>query len=97
MLSRILDLNQSKVGYEPTLIPDHTGVEESSGNDPQSVSHRSHCLANKSRRLQGLLSIECGTTAVVEAPTQVIPLFVFKIGFEPMTFSVSARRSNHLS
>lgn len=32
-------------------------VEESSGNDPQSVSHRSHCLANKSRRLQGLLSI----------------------------------------
>ena len=49
--------NHSKVGYEPTLIPDHTGVEESSGNDPQSVSHRSHCLANKSRRLQGLLSI----------------------------------------
>ena len=57
MLSRMLDLNQPQVGYEPTLIPDHTGVEESSGNDPQSVSHRSHCLANKSRRLQGLLSI----------------------------------------
>ena len=55
--SRLVVSNHSKVGYEPTLIPDHTGVEESSGNDPQSVSHRSHCLANKSRRLQGLLSI----------------------------------------
>ena len=32
-------------------------VEESSGNDPQSVSHRSQCLAGMSRRLQGLLSI----------------------------------------
>ena len=55
--SRIVVSNHSKVGYEPTLIPDHTGVEESSGNDPQSVSHRSQCLAGMSRRLQGLLSI----------------------------------------
>jgi hypothetical protein len=57
MLSRMLDLNQPQVGYEPTLIPDHTGVEESSGNDPQSESHRSQCLAGMPRRLQGLLSI----------------------------------------
>ena len=89
--------NHSKVGYEPTLIPDHTGVEESSGNDPQSVSHRSHCLANKSRRLQGLLSIECGTTAVVGAPTQDIPLFVLITGLEPITSDVSGRRSHQLS
>lgn len=72
-------------------------IEERSGNDPQPDSHRSHYLAGRSRRLQGFLSIECGTTAVVGAPTLVIPLFVFKIGFEPMTFSVSARRSNQLS
>ena len=32
-------------------------TEESSGNDPQSVSNRSQCLAGMSRRLQGLLSI----------------------------------------
>ena len=95
MLSRIVVSNHSKVGYEPTLIPDHTGVEESSGNDPQSVSHRSHCLANKSRRLQGLLSIECGTTAVVEAPTQDIPLFVFTRGYDPITSDVSDRRSTN--
>ena len=87
--------NHSKVGYEPTLIPDHTGVEESSGNDPQSVSHRSHCLANKPRRLQGLLSIECGTTAVVGAPTLVIPLFVFTTGYDPITFCVSDKRSTN--
>ncbi len=31
--------------------------EESGGNDPQSVSHRSQCLAGMSRRLQGLLSV----------------------------------------
>ena len=55
--------NHSKVGYEPTLIPDHTGVEESSGNDPQSVSHRSQCLAGMSRRLQGLLSV-VGTVGI---------------------------------
>jgi hypothetical protein len=88
--------NHSKVGYEPTLIPDHTGVEESSGNDPQSISHRSHCLANKSRRLQGLLSIECGTTAVVGVPTQVTPLFVGTVGIEPtwdlLTFQPRIRR-----
>ena len=95
MLSRIVVSNHSKVGYEPTLIPDHTGVEESSGNDPQSVSHRSHCLANKSRHLQGLLSIECGTTAVVEAPTQDIPLFVFTTGYDPITSDVSDRRSTN--
>ena len=93
--SRIVVSNHSKVGYEPTLIPDHTGVEESSGNDPQSGSHRSHCLANKSRRLQGLLSIECGTTAVVEAPTQDIPLFVFTRGYDPITSDVSDRRSTN--
>ena len=87
--------NHSKVGYEPTLIPDHTGVEESSGNDPQSVSHRSHCLANKSRRLQGLLSIECGTPAVVGDPTQFIPLFVFTTGYDPITSDVSDRRSTN--
>ena len=66
------------------------------GNDPQSVSHRSHCLANKSRRLQGLLSIECGTTAVVGAPTQVTPLFVGTVGIEPtwdlLTFQPRIRR-----
>ena len=45
-------------GYEPGPETSPIGIfEESSGNDPQSVSHRSHCLANKSRRLQGLLSV----------------------------------------
>ena len=70
-------------------------IEERSGNDPQSVSHRSHCLANKSRRLQGLLSIECGTPAVVGAPTQDIPLFVFTTGYDPITSDVSDRRSTN--
>ena len=87
--------NHSKVGYEPTLIPDHTGVEESSGNDPQSESHRSQCLAGMPRRLQGLLSVECGTTAVVEAPTQDIPLFVFTTGYDPITSDVSDRHSTN--
>ncbi len=91
----MLDLNQPQVGYEPTLIPDHTGVAESSGNDPQSDFHRSQCLAGMSRRLQGLLSIECGTTAVVGAPTQVIPLFVFTTGYDPITSDVSDRRSTN--
>ena len=38
-------------------------IEERSGNDPQPDSHRSHCLANKSRRLQGLLSM-VGTVGI---------------------------------
>ena len=30
----MLDLNQPQVGYEPTLIPDHTGVAEDIGIEP---------------------------------------------------------------
>ena len=87
---------QWRSGYEPEPETFPIGIfEESSGNDPQSVSHRSHCLANKSRRLQGLLSIECGTTAVVEASTQVIPLFVFTTGYDPITFCVSDKHSTN--
>ena len=40
-------------------------IEESSGNDPQSVFHRSHYLAGRSRRLQGLLSIMCSSPVTI--------------------------------
>jgi hypothetical protein len=33
-VSRVVVSNHSKVGYEPTLIPDHTGVAESIGIEP---------------------------------------------------------------
>jgi hypothetical protein len=37
-----------------------------------------------------LSSIECGTPAVVGAPTQVIPLFVFTTGYDPILYTISA-------
>ena len=46
-------------------------------------------LAGGPYRHQGLSSIECGTPAVVGAPTQVIPLFVLMEGLEPSTSTLS--------
>ena len=48
--------NHSKVGYEPTLIPDHTGVAESIGIEPNTLTGTSR-LAGGPYRHQGLLSI----------------------------------------
>ena len=86
--------NHSKVGYEPTLIPDHTGVAEDIGIEPNTLTGTSR-LAGGPYRHQGLSSIECGTPAVVGAPTQVIPLFVFTTGYDPITSDVSDRRSTN--
>ena len=60
--SRVVVSNHSKVGYEPTLIPDHTGVAESIGIEPNtrryiSLSRRTlspsrvtfHCAHNRTR------------------------------------------------
>ena len=90
----MLDLNQPQVGYEPTLIPDHTGVAEDIGIEPNTLTGTSR-LAGGPYRHQGLSSIECGTPAVVGAPTQVIPLFVFTTGYDPITSDVSDRRSTN--
>ena len=91
----MLDLNQPQVGYEPTLIPDHTGVAEDIGIEPNTLTGTSR-LAGGPYHHQGLSSIECGTTAVVGAPTQVTPLFVLITGLEPITSDVSGRGSNQL-
>ena len=85
----MLDLNQPQVGYEPTLIPDHTGVAEDIGIEPNTLTGTSR-LAGGPYRHQGLSSIECGTPAVVGAPTQVIPLFVFTTGYDPILYTISA-------
>jgi hypothetical protein len=70
--------------------------EESIGIEPNTLTG-THCLAGKPYRHQGLLSVECGTAAAVEAPTLVIPLFVRLTGIEPITFRVSGGCSNQLS
>ena len=48
--------NHSKVGYEPTLIPDHTGVAEDIGIEPNTLTGTSR-LAGGPYRHQGLSSI----------------------------------------
>ena len=53
--SRMLDLNQPQVGYEPTLIPDHTGVAEDIGIEPNTLTGTSR-LAGGPYRHQGLSS-----------------------------------------
>ena len=56
MLSRVVVSNHSKVGYEPTLIPDHTGVEEDIGIEPNTLTGTSR-LAGGPYHHQGLPSI----------------------------------------
>ena len=93
----MLGSNQPKAGYEPTSsTQDLRHVEESIGIEPNTLTG-THCLAGKPYRHQGLLSVECGTAAAVEAPTLVIPLFVRLTGIEPITFRVSGGCSNQLS
>ena len=69
-------------------------VAEDIGIEPNTLTGTSR-LAGGPYRHQGLSSIECGTTAVVEVPTQVIPLFVFTTGYDPITFCVSDKRSTN--
>ena len=70
-------------------------VEESSGNDPQSDSHRSQCLAGMPRRLQGLLSIERSRTAVPWGTYASYSSFVFTTGYDPITSDISDRHSTN--
>ena len=69
-------------------------MEEDIGIEPNTLTGTSR-LAGGPYRHQGLSSIECGTTAVVGAPTLVIPLFVFTTGYDPITSDVSDRCSTN--
>ena len=86
----MLGSNQPKIGYEPILFTKNLrGFAEDIGIEPNTLTGTSR-LAGGPYRHQGLSSIECGTPAVVGAPTQVIPLFVFTIGYDPILSTISA-------
>ena len=89
-------------GIEPNDIQDMSpnrkpllsAFAEDIGIEPNTLTGTSR-LAGGPYLHQGLSSIECGTPAVVGAPTLVIPLFVFTTGYDPITSDVSDRRSTN--